>query len=473
MFRIKELLIQMKNQKPEIPIIDDNYLSLDPEDGVENRYNMNQSITSFISKVFRVRNSNDQYIIVNNNNKHMIFSTKYLPDRYGAEGMIRKTLINNIDLSQSQDDILSSFQRIHDVNLLRDRIIPFRNHVSNNYILQQDKLTPMQKSELNYLDFQYDNKLDLYYNVNDFTFIKKEQADPKTSQTPPVYEIQTPMYPSYMALPQFWYHRLYLKLYLHLYNAHFAKYLYLGSDKAGYTPDGNSVSVYYDTVHELHRYLDDSIRKENLLSDNTPIHHHHTKTTVILHKNGLGEYSVIYANILALVHFGGCFGGCCGADPQFICATLYDSDLFHQPLVFSDAMQLFANYHPLTWLKLGKVPVSVWGTYFFDFIPYMDQLWSRLNEIQSGFAALDWFKEQTPSIDNDVAQPFLNDDWLVTNPLTPDVNNVNVPTEFHSQYPDLNDRNKHIIQWTKVGAGIGMILIGIGIVGIGLFKGGG
>lgn len=441
---------------------------------------MTHSITSIITNPFRVRNYDDQYIFVENHNKRMIFCTKYLPDRYGAEGMIRKSLIKNIDLSQSQDAILESFKRIHDVNLLRERIIPFRYHVSQNYniIQQQDKLTPMQKSEQDYLDFRYENKLDLYYNVNDYTFIEKERADPKTSKTPPVYEIQQPMYPSYMADPKFWFHRWYLKLYLHLYNDNFAKYLYLGSDKAGYTPDGNSVSVYYDAVHELHRYLDSCIRKKNLLSydDNTPIHHHHTKTTVILHKNSYGEYSFIYANILALVKLGSV------GVPQFICATLYDSDLFHQSLIFSDAIELFANYHPSTLLKHlqnGDVPVSVWGTYFFNFIPYMDQLWGRFNEIKSGFEALEWFKEQPPSIDNGVAQPFMNDDCLVTNPLTPDVNNVNVPPEFNSQYPDLNedpDRNKHtkhIIQWGTVSAGIGMILCGICIVGIGFFKGGG
>ena len=456
----------------------------------------------------------DDLIYVYNNHKRMAYATNHLSDRgLGFGSWIRKRLIGNIDLSQSNDAICESINRINDVNWMRQKPILIRNEVINNIKQREENLKAryeINNDEQRFVDFLHDRKLDLYYKVSEFTHHQdtisnagcsgqqdascaagcsvpqdtssdgsssgqldsasdssssvqlevpsdSERSYKSTNTCFKPIERSIPLYPFYEGLDiRFLYHRLYLHSMLHFYNSdNVAKHLF--RDRYQNNPyhfNDNRISMHNDAVNYMQDFLDccAKMHSERIADPTIPMHRLQTKTTLIFHKTSAGEYIMIFGNILALVQFG--FG-----DPTMVSATLYDSHIFHHSLIHDDVFKLFVNNLPF-----GLFFPSV--EHIFDYLPEVNQSLSSYTNILK--TLLPWHTEQPPCIYHDVAYPIM--DAVQNNTqFDPNVPNVNIPPEMNPHHPDF-DQNpdwKKNIQWGKVFAGIGIICAGIGCVATG------
>ena len=415
----------------------------------------------------------DDLIYVYNNHKRMAYETKNLSDRgLGFGSWIRKRLIGNIDLSQSNDAICESINRINDVNWMRQKPIYFRDE-SIKYFKKLGELGRPTKyldyEEQHFIDFVGAQKLDLYYKVSTYDYIREyihvprcntaSSSDPSTWPAVEQIDRQTPHFSCYKDFPlSSMLHRMYLHCKLHFYNEQVAKYLFWDRDKKDpYSPHDNRISVHNKAVKQLEKSMTKfSIQKLTDIQQQLlrPIK---SKTTVILNKTSTGEYLFVFGNILTLYKFG-------MGEPYWLSTTLYDAIVYNHQLIHREVVDLFVNCY--------SFDDMFFSSHFHDYEygihkKYIDGLLSNIH----------WFHEQPPCIYEGDAYPSFIE--TVQNMRQDGIIQPSIlEPEMNQQHPDWNQN----IQWGKVLTGIGIICVGIGCVVTGcsipfdvttIFRGGG
>lgn len=454
----------------------------------------------YSTKIYTQLREFEENIYVMNHNKCMVYPIHNFSDRgYGVHSSIRKQLLSNIDLTQSDSAICESINRINDVTwllnqnqnkplLVKDIAIKNlkliaeesnRQHTEpkelyESSILQklidieeQKSLNELKRiSEQKWVEFIQMAKLDLYYKVSQFEHKQiydgedraaRDTISEASSSTSyqstsnyirPVENTIPLTYISEVHDIRFLYHKWYLHKMLFLNNN--ARDLFY--DNPNETNSEKLRTLHDDGVKLLHEYLDrcleDKLKEleNNGERDCDPTgfwKRKYTKTTMIFHKTSAGDYLMIYGNILGLVSLT-----TAGLVPttSLVCATLFDSGLFNNEMVHDLVYKVFVESDPFKSKILSNY-------YFYDFFPDIFHILSK--NLESVKNALPWHTEQPPCYYQDVAHPVM--DAIEKQPFDPNNMNSHIPDDMNAHHPNFNDG----IQWGKVVLGLGMIAGGI------------